>query len=781
MTVSYILFLIILSAVSPAREKFSYYTLLNSYTIYSRLHNLSKKYPDFISLNNAQNAFGLRAVGSTSDCPFDHEDSKDKGCYNWFVTVYDHVTHPVGSKSYQTLPEVIFSGALHGNERVGPTVVMEVLELLVENAYCEALPGMKLPVNYSVKEGQKWNKNVQRARSCRLELKDKFGVGDEDRKWLARLVSTRRLVMVPIANALGYYHNNRTEGNIDPNRDFPFDLKRNPSPNCMRSITARAINELYRQHLFQLGIAFHAGREGITYEWGATSYGNTPTSPDILVYKQLIHAYSYFAGEMPYFHVPAYNTDTINEEMFPDSGGMEDWSYAGSWDSDHIVKCIPEVNGRYDESRSEYNNSTLRSLTMLVETSYENTSSQELLGSRYHIVHRNNDDNERENTHNSGHVARNIRLCLATIDLVEPYLSIQSVGNQFLTDDIVPLSFIHEKQKSSPLLPCQLTKTISIPYPSTNNTSISLTWVVGGGLTVNYTTLIHTQWKNIPKNATICHTHFTEEQMEAIDFFHIEEGITHGLTRWSPNTSGNKTISGPLFNMSIDISNYSSGDHVAVYAMAIVDQDWASQPNNNSTTTSITSVVHPKQSLSMSHVVNARTNPHWSHKSAGKIIQGRKRWFSLPLTLVIGNNYDSVVELSDRMVEVNIPTLTTINSNNESSTIILNTNNNTESHDAMEWKKHKHIIHSSTLTIALIVSLSIIILFHFRWKIINNVTIWNQKRRERMFYQHYCQKYPYHNFGLELEAEDGDENMDLSVFGINIRNHIENDESVELS
>jgi len=219
----------------------------------------------------------------------------------------------------------------------------------------------------------------------------------------------------------------------------------------------------------------------------------------------------------------------------------------------------------------------------------------------------------------------------------------------------------------------------------------------------------------------------------------------------------------------------------AVYAMAIVDQDWAYQPNINSTVTAMTSVVLPKQTSSMSHVVNARTNPQWSHKSAGKIIQGRKRWFSIPLKLYISNNYDYMVELSNRMVEVNVPTLTTININSENSTVILNTNNNTKSNESSKWKEPKPIIHFSTLIITVIVSLSIIFLFHFRWKVINNVTMWNRKRLQRFFYQHYCQKYPYHKFGLEVEAEDGDENMDLSIFGMNFSNHGENDEIVELS
>ena len=55
------------------------------------------------------------------------------------------------------------------------------------------------------------------AKSCRMALEEK-GINDTHRQWLARLVATRRIVIVPTANALGYYQNTREEDGIDPNR-----------------------------------------------------------------------------------------------------------------------------------------------------------------------------------------------------------------------------------------------------------------------------------------------------------------------------------------------------------------------------------------------------------------------------------------------------------------------------------------------------------------------------------------------------------------------------------
>lgn len=48
---------------------------------------------------------------------------------------------------------------------------------------------------------------------------------------------------LPQANAVGYEREQREELGVDTNRDFAYDT----SPqSCMRSITARSINEVFR-------------------------------------------------------------------------------------------------------------------------------------------------------------------------------------------------------------------------------------------------------------------------------------------------------------------------------------------------------------------------------------------------------------------------------------------------------------------------------------------------------------------------------------------------------
>ena len=70
---------------------------------------------------------------------------------------------------------------------------------------------------------------------------------------------------------MGYFRDQRAEGFTDPNRDFPYDIL-DPKL-CMQTITGRTVNEIYRDHLFQLSLTFHAGMEIVSYEWGAPTWG----------------------------------------------------------------------------------------------------------------------------------------------------------------------------------------------------------------------------------------------------------------------------------------------------------------------------------------------------------------------------------------------------------------------------------------------------------------------------------------------------------------------------
>ena len=281
--------------VMPARE------------IQQTIVRLGKDYPKFIEVRTSQEAYGLPSAGAFADCPF---DGADVGCLNYFGVIQDYVAHPKSSASSNRLPTVLLSGALHGDERVGPTAVMETARLLLQAAECEADGGT----------------------TCRQVLKTEQGISDKQCRWLARLVTSRRIVIVPTANALGYYQNIRTEDGNDPNRDFPYDQY---STLCMLTIAARTLNEIFRRNIIQMSFTFHAGIEMIGYEWGAFPYLNTAVSPDDTAQAQLATGFSTYGGG--WSGQPTYLTGPMNDIIYAVNGGMEDWAYAGYVKMDCLI------------------------------------------------------------------------------------------------------------------------------------------------------------------------------------------------------------------------------------------------------------------------------------------------------------------------------------------------------------------------------------------------------------------------------------------------------------
>jgi len=633
------------------------YEILTSKEITEKMKLLSKSNPNLVTLQNAQEAFGLPAVGSSKDCPFDQEvikrwggKSSLGGCLHWFLTIYDHISHPPNSDSYAALPEVFLSGALHGDERIGPTAVIELAELLIDAAACEAMPGSQ-PINIDESLSDEeitgiqldWISRERDALSCRDELKRTRGLDDVNRRWLARLVSTRRVVVVPTTNALGYFRTEREEEGIDINRDFPYDVK--IAAHCMESIAARAVNEIFRQHMFQLSLTFHAGTEVIAYEWGAPTY-EYDISPDDFAQKTIAKGYSRFAGH--FGKTPSYPTGTMNEMVYSVRGGMEDWAYAGSWDTDRVIKCIPKVNGDYPPEKTEYNDSMLRAFNMLVETSNAKIPKKSL-GTSEDVL-------QPDNSIGNGHIARNMRLALMAIDIVQPYVSFVGVNGVALTRDVVPLTltFPFENEKMELKEHCIRNKAMYIPAELKE---ITVEWTVGGGFFVDFTNIQHANWENVQALDVGCDGTQPSEDDGDDDVllnggFIDEFAYVMGLTRWhaegpdpNPDDSEVAVIShadtprGPVFSTTINIgSTYNPGDRLVLLAKVQLDQEWYNNVSDDA---------KPANIGPMSHIVNARTNKAWKHESAGKIIEGRRNWYSIPLTLVIGSEDDENDEVTE--------------------------------------------------------------------------------------------------------------------------------------
>ncbi|CAB9498921.1 Zinc carboxypeptidase [Seminavis robusta] len=608
------------------------YQLWEPKHIKDQLFEWAEYFPEFVRLTNAQDQYGLPTAGNEHDCPYDDDVP---GCRNYIMTLQDYEKHPEGSDSSNRLPEVFWSGELHGNERVGPTAVMQATHLLLLAASCQAKPRHFDTSRHSFNEKTAdWASQKKAAKDCRLLLEKEHGMDDAHRQWLARILSTRRIVVVPTANALGYYMNLREELRNDPNRDFPYDVEN--AKDCMKTIAGRTLNEIFREHMFQLSLTFHAGMEVVGYEWGAPTWMGH-LSPDDTAQATIGRAYSEYGGTFK--GSTPYNYGTMNDLVYYVRGGFEDWAYAGSWDPDRVIACQPTTHGGYDAAKTKYDNSTLRVFNMLVETSNRKIPPASTLGTSKDVFN--------NKTAGNGHVSRNIRLSLMASDVVQPYVAMVGVNELTLTDDVVPM--VQDEGRS-----CQDTKAVMVP----GNNNVTYRWTVGGAFDIDSTELWYAKWDDVPADVLDCvqntpsrenlEQHFTKATLlgpsSGTGFFSHQGPV--------PAPQGKKKEAlGPVFSGTMDVSSFHTHDKLVVLATARVDQNWQTMPAD-----------YAPKLPPQSHIVNARTNPDWHHQLPdGKVIQGRLDWFSIPLTVVVGDYQDSVgtqagrqvgtVELSNRFGE----------------------------------------------------------------------------------------------------------------------------------
>lgn len=514
-------------------------------------------------------------------------------------------------------------------------------ELLVESAYCESLPRMHFrpKVDSNKEESHKWEEELMSAKSCREDLATNKGVPSPYRQWLARLVSTRRTVIIPTANALGYSRNQREEDGIDPNRDFPFDIETPNSNKCMQTIAGRSINELFRSHLFPIGLTFHGGMEVIGYEWGAPTYLNKD-APGEVAQRTIASAYSRYANGFK-GHVP-YDSGTMNDKVYYVRGGMEDWAFAGSWDPDRVVTCTPTTFNGYPPEKTQYNNSTLRAFNMLIETSDPKEPPRSELGKRIQpLISTNGEEN--------GHVARNIRLALLAVDVVEPYVTIRGVQGVELDDDTVPGMNMRRYNDGSYQ---ENSKMIWVPS-SGGNQDVTISWTVGGAFNIDTTQLVFGPWDALPSNLAVegDGTYPSPDTMKLINSntFTTSSSTEGGRSRWHESGPFPTSSDGvnPTFEATIDISKYPPGSTLAVFAKAKVDQDWLVPASN----------VGPNDLGPVSHIVNSRRNPSYYATNAGKVIRGRVDdwWYSEPITIVIGSDEMENNQLLQQAIANNAP------------------------------------------------------------------------------------------------------------------------------
>jgi len=463
-------------------------------------------------------------------------------------------------------PEVFFSGAVHGNERVGPTATVEFARLLVRNYL------------------------------------------NGSNAWLRRLVDTRIVSIMPSANAYGYAHNRRTEGMVDPNRDFPYG---NQPDECMKTTAARAINEMYRDHLFQLALTFHSGMKAIAYEWGSPNHPRgrdiSPDDGGFRTVGNILHRYA-SNGYYP-------NAGPMNTIVYPVTGGMEDWAYAASWDSSYAPTCRPLSFGGYPESKTQYSSDMLRAFNILIETSNIKAPPTNL-GASEHVL-------QGSGSSHDGHVARNLRICLAMADLVRPYL-------------------VWTPSPEHLVLPPSMAAAVTV------GDTVNLAWDVGGANHVGATGVIRVPWTrdSCPQDldadvdspaqrfvATLLGRNAAQENVmgagqdgtvgptlwSAANMWDtIPDDADATAAAWSPLT--------PRYSAQYAFGPTDVGRIVLLAAYAEVDTEWADAGSSS----------EPAQMPPQAHVVKARTVPGYRAENSGHVIVGHRMWYSVPLCYRVG-------------------------------------------------------------------------------------------------------------------------------------------------
>lgn len=371
------------------------------------------------------------------------------------------------------------------------------------------------------------------------------------------------------------------------------------------------------------------GMEAIAYEWGAPSYEGH-FSPDHESQTQISNALGVYSGKID---SRAYPVDTMNDLVYSVRGGMEDWAYAGSWDHKHSVKCSPTTYGIYPIEKTTYEDYTLRAFNVLIETSASKLPRENTLGISQDLF------SSSSLSKNNGHVSRNIRLSLLMIDMVEPYVSVVSVGERHISNDIIPRM---KPEKRS----CMKTKVFRV---SAESEFIDLKWIVGGSIQVDETRLVYAKWSDL-------HSSFDginqPDEKHYDDLLHLSEktkkhgkqvyftDIQTGFTEWHKESEeileGSHNPSGTSFTATVNLSHFKHGDKIAVFALAKVDESWSSHGDYD-----VKPDINPQ-----THIANVRTNPEWHYQSKDgtKAVQGRLRWFSIPVTLQLDESSTSIIE-----------------------------------------------------------------------------------------------------------------------------------------
>ena len=120
------------------------------------------------------------------------------------------------------------------------------------------------------------------------------------------------------------------------------------------------------------------------------------------------------AGENKFLGISSYETGRMTDVVYAVDGGMEDWAYGASWEESISPGVIPHCSA-VPVDQTVYNQQTHRAFIYLVETASSKMPNSAFLGSMAGME-------SSSDKYSYGYIPINMKLSLALIDLVEPYI-----------------------------------------------------------------------------------------------------------------------------------------------------------------------------------------------------------------------------------------------------------------------------------------------------------------------------------------------------------------------
>ena len=408
-----IFLLYIIITISLSEKLYTHYDYDH---IFQAFTELSKTCSNYIKIDTSQSRYNLDSVEGCGE---------NKPCLNLIVFLTDFDSYTLDRPTYY------ISSAIHGDEVIGSSSLVEFAKY-----FCDSYNSKKNSLYHHI-------------------LKNKL------------------IVMTPMTNAYGYYHKRRDDRiyieskkrheNADPNRDFPYFNSREETKNCMRTLSARTINEIFNEFIVSGSITFHGGDNVLSYPWGnylhitKVQYHKKSTeSPDFNAFNNIGKIMVKFSSseKNKKNEIPSYGFGDMTSTVYPLDGALEDWAYGGweKYESDGskninpIKTCKPDsfnknYNMLWDSNNSdnkEFNDDyKLRCIIYLAEASYNKMPQEKYYGiNDFDINGTSRDIFDFYNTNDFyGHVPRNMRLVYSGVDLISSSIYLDYINIQKIVDE----------------------------------------------------------------------------------------------------------------------------------------------------------------------------------------------------------------------------------------------------------------------------------------------------------------------------------------------------------